>query len=87
MAVKSTNVGAQFYNQEEAENSCIYMAKLFGLVQMIRNDLGDLIFPEEMPDMSKGMKDTSHNDIMEGKLTLPIIYTVRKRKESVVKNI
>lgn len=76
MAVKSTNVGAQFYNQEEAENSCIYMAKLFGLVQMIRNDLGDLIFPEEMPDMSKGMKDTSHNDIMEGKLTLPIIYTI-----------
>ena len=76
MAVKSTNVGAQFFNQDEAENACIYIAKLFGLVQMIRNDLGDLIFPEELPDLSKGMKDTSHNDIMEGKLTLPMIYTI-----------
>lgn len=76
MAVKSTNVGAQFYNQEEAENACIYIAKLFGLVQMIRNDLGDLIFPEDMSYLSKGMKNTSHNDIMEGKLTLPIIYTI-----------
>lgn len=91
MAVKSTNVGAQFYNQDEAENACIYMAKLFGLVQMIRNDLGDLIFPEEMPNLSKGMKDTSHNDIMEGKLTLPIIYTIfnshtdKKDKNKLVK--
>jgi len=76
MAVKSTDVGAQFYNQEDAENACIYIAKLFGLVQMIRNDLGDLIFPEEMSNLSKGMKNTSHNDIMEGKLTLPIIYTI-----------
>lgn len=76
MAVKSTNVGAQFYHQEEAESACIQIAKLFGLVQMIRNDLGDLIFPEEMAEMSKGMKDTSHNDIMEGKLTLPVIYAI-----------
>ncbi len=93
MAVKSTNVGAQFYNQDEAENACIYIAKLFGLVQMIRNDLGDLIFPEEMPDLSKGMKDTSHNDIMEGKLTLPIIYTIfnphtdQKDKNKIIKFI
>jgi len=76
MAIKSTNVGAQFYNQKEAENACIYIAKLFGLVQMVRNDLGDLIFPEELSGLSKGMKNTSHNDIMEGKMTLPIIYAI-----------
>jgi geranylgeranyl pyrophosphate synthase/nucleoside 2-deoxyribosyltransferase len=76
MATQATNVGAQFYNQSEAENACVYIAKLFGLVQMIRNDLGDLIFPEEMPDLSKGMKNTSHNDIAEGKLTLPVIYAI-----------
>lgn len=76
MAVGATDVGAQFYNQDEAEKACIYIAKLFGLVQMIRNDLGDLIFPEEMPKLSKVMKNTSHNDIMEGKLTLPVIYAI-----------
>jgi len=38
--------------------------------------LGDLIFPEELSGLSKGMKNTSHNDIMEGKMTLPIIYAI-----------
>lgn len=93
MAMKATNVGAQFYNQEEAENACIYIAKIFGLVQMIRNDLGDLILPEEMPELSKGMKDTSHNDIAEGKITLPIIYAIfnkstdSKDKKKIIKFI
>ena len=76
MAVKSTDVGAQFYNQAEAEKACIYIAKLFGLTQMIRNDLGDFIFPEDMSVMSNCLKASSHNDIAEGKLTLPIIYTI-----------
>lgn len=76
MAVKSTNVGAQFYHQKQAEDACIQIAKYFGLVQMIRNDLGDLIFPEELADMSKGLKNTSHNDIAEGKLTLPVILAI-----------
>lgn len=76
MAMRSTNVGAQFYNNKEVEEACIYIAKLFGLVQMIRNDLGDLIFPEQMAGMSKGMKKTSHNDIVEGKLTLPTLYAL-----------
>ena len=74
MAMQATNVGAQFYNQEQAEQACIAIAKYFGIVQMIRNDLGDLIAPEAHSGMSKGMKDTSHNDVMEGKLTLPILY-------------
>ncbi|MFA5070589.1 MAG: polyprenyl synthetase family protein [Patescibacteria group bacterium] len=93
MAVKSTNVGAQFYNKKETESACIYISKIFGLVQMIRNDLGDLIFPEQMSDLSKGMKSTSHNDIAEGKLTLPIIYTIfnpgvnLKDKQTIIKFI
>ncbi|MFA6322683.1 MAG: polyprenyl synthetase family protein [Candidatus Buchananbacteria bacterium] len=80
MAVKSTNVAAQFYNAEEAEQACIIIAKLFGQVQMIRNDLGDLIFPEQLSKMGKGLKDTSHNDVIEGKLTLPIIYALFNEK-------
>ncbi|OHA58258.1 MAG: hypothetical protein A2571_03310 [Candidatus Vogelbacteria bacterium RIFOXYD1_FULL_44_32] len=76
MAMKATNVGAQFYDQEEVEEACVSIARQFGLVQMIRNDLGDFITAADMPGMSKGMKDTSHNDIAEGKLTLPVIYTL-----------
>lgn len=76
MAMEATNVGAQFFNQAQAEQACIAIAKYFGLVQMIRNDLGDLIAPEAHSGMSKGMKDTSHNDVMEGKLTLPILYVL-----------
>lgn len=88
MAMRSTNVGAQFYNQKAAEDACITIAKYFGLVQMIRNDLGDLLLPEDLSGMSKGMKDTSHNDVMEGKLTLPILYTLlNKRTTSKDRNI
>lgn len=80
MAMRSTNVGAQFYNYQEVENTCIYIAKIFGLVQMIRNDLGDLIFPKYLAELSKGMKNTSHNDIAEGKLTLPILYVLFSKR-------
>jgi geranylgeranyl pyrophosphate synthase/nucleoside 2-deoxyribosyltransferase len=76
MAMQATNVSAQFYNNQEVEDACIYIAKLFGLVQMIRNDLGDFIFPEQMSKMGKGLKNTSHNDIAEGKMTLPVLYAI-----------
>ncbi len=82
MAMQSTNVGTQFYHKDEVESSCVYIAKLFGLVQMIRNDLGDYIFPDMHSKMSKGMKLSSHNDIMEGKLTLPLIYILFNPKVS-----
>lgn len=76
IAMQSTDVGAQFYHKGEVEEACVNIARLFGLVQMIRNDLGDFIFPAQHSKMAKGMKATSHNDIEEGKLTLPVLYSL-----------
>lgn len=69
-----------------AGGKCIAAARLvglrFGMLQMIRNDLGNLVPNEFMPAMSKGLKESSHNDVEEGKLTLPYYIALSSNRLS-----
>lgn len=63
-------------NEQECRKAVRSIGRFFGLVQMIRNDLGDLLLPESHGVLSKGMKGYSHNDFIEGKLTLLVLYVL-----------
>lgn len=76
MAGDSVNVSEQFMNASECREAVRSIGRIFGLIQMIRNDLGDLLLPESHGILSKGMKGYSHNDFVEGKLTLLVLYVL-----------
>ncbi len=76
LAGDSVNVTEQFMNAQECREAVRYIGRIFGIVQMIRNDLGDLLLPESHGALSKGMKGYSHNDFVEGKLTLLVLYVL-----------
>ncbi len=76
MAGDSVNVTEQFMNAQQCREAVRYIGRVFGIVQMIRNDLGDLLLPESLGALSKGMKGYSHNDFVEGKLTLMVLYVL-----------
>ncbi len=76
MAGDSVNVTEQFMNAQECRDAVRHIGRIFGIVQMIRNDLGDLLLPESHGVLSKGMKGYSHNDFVEGKLTLLVLYVL-----------
>lgn len=82
MAGDSVNVQEQFMNAQECQDAVRNIGKIFGIVQMIRNDLGDLLLPETHGVLSKGMKGYSHNDFVEGKLTLMVLYVLYSQNVS-----
>ena len=76
LAGNCVNVPEQFMNAPECRKAVRSLGRIFGVVQMIRNDLGDLLLPEALGVLSKGMKGYSHNDFVEGKLTLLVLYVL-----------
>ena len=76
LSVKTANKEEQIMNGEEIEKTSPIVGMYYGLIQMIRNDLGDYIFPSDFNVLSKGMKGISHSDVEEGKLSLQYIVAL-----------
>lgn len=70
LAAKVGNKKEQIMNYKEIDEISPLAGMYYGIIQMIRNDLGDYIFPEDFSGMSRGMKGISHSDIIEGKTDL-----------------
>ena len=76
LAAKTGNKEKQIMNAEEVNKISPLVGMYYGLIQMIRNDLGDYILPSSHSKMSKGMKNISHGDIIEGKVNLPYLISL-----------
>jgi len=74
LASKAGNKKEQIVNYEEIDKISPLIGMYYGIIQMIRNDLGDMIITEEISKLSKGMKGVSHSDIVEGKTNIAYIY-------------
>jgi geranylgeranyl pyrophosphate synthase/nucleoside 2-deoxyribosyltransferase len=80
MAVKAENKEEQIMNGPEIDDISALVGMYYGIIQMIRNDLGDYILPKDMPKLSKGMKSLSHSDVEEGKVNIPYIIALSSNK-------
>lgn len=76
MSAKAWNKEEQVYNAKEVDKISPKIGMFYGIIQMIRNDLGDYIITEEITAMSKGMKWISHSDIQEGKIDIAYIVAL-----------
>ncbi|NMB48215.1 hypothetical protein GYA13_02080 [Candidatus Kuenenbacteria bacterium] len=70
LASQIGNKEAQVFNAKEVDRLSPLAGMYYGIIQMIRNDLGDYVIVEEVTGMSKGMKGISHSDITEGKTNI-----------------
>ena len=71
LSSKAGNKEAQNLNSDEIDRISPLIGLYYGIIQMIRNDLGDYIFIDKFSKLSKGMKSISHSDIQEGKIDIP----------------
>ena len=76
LSAKAGNKEEQIMNGKEIDTVSPLVGMFYGIIQMIRNDLGDYLVVENMSGMSKGMKDISHSDIREGKVDLCYLVTL-----------
>lgn len=77
LASQAGNKKEQIYNSQEIDKISPIIGMHYGIIQMIRNDLGDYIMPDEHAHMSKGMKDISHSDIVEGKVDIAYLIALK----------
>jgi geranylgeranyl pyrophosphate synthase len=84
LAAKAGNKEAQIYNAKQVDEISPLVGRYYGLIQMIRNDLGDYIIVEQECGMSKSMKGISHSDIKEGKVDLA--YLIALYSDKLAKN-
>lgn len=78
------NKEEQILNGKQIDKISPLVGMYYGVIQMIRNDLGDYLVVEEENGLSKGMKGVSHSDIREGKVDLAYLvalYSDRLSKE------
>ncbi|MDO8659807.1 MAG: polyprenyl synthetase family protein [Candidatus Parcubacteria bacterium] len=76
LASQTGNKEAQIYNAKEVDKLSPLAGMYYGIIQMIRNDLGDYVITEEITGMSKGMKGISHSDIVEGKANIAYLVAL-----------
>ncbi len=76
LASKAGNKEAQLLNAKEVDIISPLIGMYYGLIQMIRNDLGDYLIVEEISKLSKGMKGASHQDVEEGKPTITYLISL-----------
>lgn len=77
LAAKAGNKEEQIVNAKEIDDISPLIGMYYGIIQMIRNDLGDYIMPEDFSKLSKGMKDVSHSDVIEGKADMTYLIAMR----------
>jgi len=93
LAAKAGNKEEQIMNAKEIDIISPIIGMYFGIIQMIRNDLGDYIIVEEVTGMSKGMKGISHSDIVEGKTDIAYLLAIysldldKKEREFLYKSL
>ncbi len=83
LSSKAGNKEEQITNFSEVERISPLVGMYYGLIQMIRNDMGDYIMPGDLPATSKGMKNVSHSDVEEGKAD--IAYMVSMFSDNITK--
>ena len=76
LSSKASNKEKQIMNPEEIDKVSPLIGMYYGIIQMIRNDLGDYIMPEDLSEISKGMKEVSHSDIREGKADIAYLFAL-----------
>lgn len=93
LSAKTGNKEEQIMNADEVDKISPIIGMYYGIIQMIRNDLGDYIIVEEVTGMSKGMKGVSHSDIIEGKTDIAYLVALyspvlgRKEKNFLYKSL
>lgn len=76
IAAKAENKEEQIMNAKEIDEISPIIGMYYGIIQMIRNDLGDYVLPEYFSKLNKGMKDVSHSDIEEGKTDIAYLIAL-----------
>ncbi len=76
LSAKAGDKEEQIMNAAEIDVVAPIIGMYYGIIQMIRNDLGDYIIVEEVSGMSKGMKGVSHCDITEGKVDITYLIAM-----------
>ena len=76
LTAQAGNKKEQILNAQQIDAISPLVGMYYGIIQMIRNDLGDYIIVEQESGMSKGMKGTSHSDIREGKVDIPYLVAL-----------
>ncbi|MFA6552929.1 MAG: polyprenyl synthetase family protein [Patescibacteria group bacterium] len=76
LSARAGNKEAQILNANEINDIAPKIGMFYGIIQMIRNDLGDYVIVEEVTGMSKGMKGVSHSDIIEGKTDIAYLVAL-----------
>lgn len=76
IAAKTENKEEQVMNAKDIDRISPLIGMYYGIIQMIRNDLGDYILPEDFSKLSKGMKSVSHSDIVEGKTDMAYLMAL-----------
>ncbi|MEW6329610.1 MAG: polyprenyl synthetase family protein [Candidatus Micrarchaeota archaeon] len=61
---------------EKTARALSEFGKYYGIAVQIRNDLMDFVIPSDNPSYSRGFKGISHNDLKEGKMTLPVLHAL-----------
>ncbi|MFA6254254.1 MAG: polyprenyl synthetase family protein [Candidatus Paceibacterota bacterium] len=82
LSATAGNKEEQILNAEQINKISPLVGMYYGIIQMIRNDLGDYLVVEEESGLSKGMKGESHSDIKEGKVDLAYLVALYADKLS-----
>jgi geranylgeranyl pyrophosphate synthase len=77
LAAKAGNKEMQVMNAAEVDHISPLIGMYYGIIQMMRNDLGDFVAPADAAKISKGMKDVSHSDVIEGKTSIAYLVAFR----------
>lgn len=91
LAAQLGNKEDQIMNAKQVDIISPAIGMYYGIIQMIRNDLGDYIMMEDYSKLNKGMKGQSHSDIEDGKIHTEYIialyspYLVKKEKEFLIR--
>jgi len=76
LAAKAGNKEEQILNAKEIDEISPLIGMYYGIIQMIRNDLGDYVVVEKISKLSKGMKGVSHSDVIEGKIDIAYLIAM-----------
>lgn len=93
LSAKAGNKEEQIINANEIDKISPIIGMYYGIIQMIRNDLGDYVIVEEVTGMSKGMKGVSHSDVIEGKTDIAYLIALyspvleKKEKQFLYKSL
>jgi geranylgeranyl pyrophosphate synthase len=72
---------------EKQIKSLSEFGKNYGMMLQIINDIGDFVPQDENRGTEEKLSEDAHSDLIHGKLTLPIIYTLtkdNKNKETII---